>query len=113
MSAVTITQPSTGSTQADNDRKLEALCQLIELGQGGFTLALVEFDLPRLQNLVLGKLSERLAFNILTIKLTPSPSDAPRAYNVLDQMGDLVKLASPKKPPEALIVTGLESLFPQ
>ena len=45
--------------QAENHRKFEALCQLIELGQGSFALALVEFDLPRVQRQVLDSLRRR------------------------------------------------------
>jgi hypothetical protein len=96
----------------DNLHNVEALCRLISYAQGDFAFAPVEFDLPSLQNEVLGKLRESLpALNIVTVKLSPPPLDAPRALTVLDQLEDLVNLHSPDKAPDALIITGYETLF--
>ncbi len=114
MSAVTLSQPPTVRYEADNPRKLEALEQFIELGQGSFYFAPVQFDLPSLQNEVLGKLHEKSPhLNLVTVRLTPPPADAPRAYHVLDQLRDLVRLESPDRAPDALIITNYESLFPE
>jgi len=114
MSAISLPQPPTVRYEADNARKLEALEQFIELGQGSFYLALVQFDLPSLQEEVLSKLRERFAdLNLVTVTLTPPPPDAPRTFNVLDQLRNLAESESPEKPPDALVITGYESLFPE
>jgi hypothetical protein len=98
----------------DNRRDFEAICRLIRRGQGHFVLALVEFDLPRQRDAVLGQLREAFPdLNVVTVALTPPPSDAPRAYHVLDQLNDRVNAASPDKAPDALIITGYETLFPE
>lgn len=97
---------------ADNQRKADAMRRMISRGQGRFVFAPVEFDLPSLQNEALGKLRESLPdLNIVTVKLSPPPLDAPRALTVLDQLEDLVNLHSPDKAPDALIITGYETLF--
>ncbi len=102
----------TTTNGGDNQRKVDAMRRMISRGQGRFVFALVEFDLPSLQNEVLLKLRESLVdLNIVTVKLSPPPLDAPRALTVLDQLEDLVKLHSPDKAPDALIITGYETLF--
>jgi hypothetical protein len=102
----------TTTNGADNQRKADAMRRMISRGQGHFVFAPVEFDLPSLQNDVLGKLRESLPdLNIVTVRLSPPPLDAPRALTVLDQLEDLVNLNSPDKAPDALIITGYETLF--
>jgi hypothetical protein len=102
----------TTTNGADNQRKADAMRRMISRGQGHFVFAPVEFDLPSLQNDVLGKLRESLPdLNIVTVRLSPPPLDAPRALTVLDQLEDLVNLNSPGKAPDALIITGYETLF--
>jgi HEAT repeat protein len=113
MSAVTLPQPPIVRHEADNARKLEALEQFIELGQGSFYFALAQFDLPSLQVEVLGKLRERFSdLNLVAVELGPPSPRTPRTYNVLDKLRDLVKRKSPHQLPDALIITGYESLFP-
>ncbi len=114
--STTVTKPDevnfATTDEAENQRRAEALRRLIRRGQGRFVLALVEFDLPSLLNQALDEL--RASFpnlNIVTVKLSPLPADAPRAQTVLDQLEDLVKLLSPDKAPDALIITGYETLF--
>lgn len=96
---------------AENQRRLEALCQLIELGQGAFALALVEFDLPSQQRVVLQELQRCLRnLHMVTVDLTPPPIDTPRTH-VLDQLRERVHSTCPDHPPDALIITGLEALL--
>jgi hypothetical protein len=78
-------------------------------------LALLEFDLPSTQTEVLSHLEDRFrdALNLITIKLAPPPAYAPRTFNVLDQLNEAVSLPSKGKEPDALVITGLESLFPE
>lgn len=93
--------------------EIEALCQLVKLGQGHFTLALVEYDLPRACAGVLAHLREQFPdLNVVEAELSPPPPDAPLTYTVLDQLKKIVQASSPNKPPDALLLTGLETLFP-
>lgn len=93
--------------------EIGALCQLVRLGQGRFTLALIEYDLPRARAKVISDIREQFsALNIVEAALSPPPSDAPPSYNVLDQVKHVVQSTSSDKPPDALILTGLEILFP-
>ena len=48
----------------------------------------------------------------MTVTPNPPPADAPRTFNVLDQLRDLVHIASPNQVPDVLIITGLETLLP-
>jgi HEAT repeat protein len=109
----TFEQQNTIQTDSsDNQRNLDALCDLIELAQGRFALALVDIDLPSKLAEIIGKVRESLPqLNIVEANITPAPGDAPRAFNVLDQLDKIVKNASPDQTPDALIITGLESLF--
>ncbi|HMV83253.1 MAG TPA: ATP-binding protein, partial [Blastocatellia bacterium] len=96
----------------DNPRKAKALQRLIQRGQGRFVLALVEFDLPSKQTEIFKELRANLSeLNLVTVKLSPLPRDDQRGWTVLDQLQDLVKLYSPDKAPDALIVTGYETLL--
>jgi HEAT repeats len=100
--------------QEDLYGEMEALCQLVRLGQGRFTLALVEYDLPRAHTEVIAYLREQFsALNRVEAALSPPPPDAPLTYNVLDQLKNVAQAISPDKPPDVLICTGLETLFPQ
>jgi hypothetical protein len=116
MSNITITTPSKPEAIAvngDESSKFDALCRLIKRGQGRFVLALVSFDLPSLQDKLIHQLkSSLLPLNVIVIRLTPLPADAPRSLNVLDQLTSLVKYASPANKPDAIIVLGYESLLP-
>jgi HEAT repeat protein len=97
---------------SENPRKCEALCRLIELSQSEFSFALVEFDLPSLSQKILRDLRARLpTLNVVTVNLTPPPSDELPSYNVLDQLAERVRAASPEQRPDALFILGFESLF--
>ncbi|MGH9847689.1 MAG: hypothetical protein ACREEM_54055 [Blastocatellia bacterium] len=83
MSAVITRDPISpiDALESNNQLRFEALCRLVEYSQGTFSFAPVQFDLPSLQNEVLGKLHERFPdLNLVTVKLTPPPPDAARAY---------------------------------
>src|SRR5579871_6012 len=110
------TLPSqTGVPQHDageEERSLKALFSLIELNQGEFGLALVEFDTPRQRERILQSLRERFAnLNLIEAPLTPVPPDESRSYNVLDQLAEIVAQRSPNRTPDVLVITGLERLF--
>ncbi len=97
---------------SENSQKFEALCRVVERGQGEFAFVLVEFDLPSLRKATLKALSERLpGMNIVTIVLTPPPADELPSYNVLDQLNERVHVASPEKALDVLVILGFESLF--
>ncbi len=101
------------SENADLHGEIEALCQLVRLGQGRFTLALIDYDLPRTRDQIIAHIHEHFAnLNVVEVELSPPPPDAPRTYNVLDQLERLVQAASPNTPPDVLLITGLETLFP-
>ena len=91
----------------------EALCRLIQLGQGRFTLALVEYDLPSKRAEVVSGLRARFPLlNLTEVALSPPPPDAPTPYGVLDQLREQVRDSSPGGAPDALVVMGLETLLP-
>ncbi len=97
----------------NNQAKFEALCRLIERGQGRFVLALISYDLPSQRKAVTEKLHQTFpALNLTSVRLTPLPTDTPRTLNVLDQLKALVKATSPDAKPDVLIITGYESLLP-
>jgi AAA ATPase domain len=102
---------------ADDRRNLEALRNLIELGQGSFVFALVEFNMPRLRDMVLRSLQEALPnLHLVTVALTPPPADVRQespTYNVFDQLDEKIRAESPQRSPDALSITGLETLFPE
>src|SRR6266446_855936 len=96
-----------------NQSKFDALCRLIQRGQGRFVLALIAFDLPSQRKQLIEKLNHALpSLNLTTVRLTPLPADTPRTLNVLDQLKTLVQGSSPDRRPDAMIITGYESLLP-
>jgi hypothetical protein len=116
MSATLPTQKAQASVPqhdaGDDLRSLRALFSLVELGQGDFSLALIEFDLPRQRERILQSLRERFAdLNLVEAALTPVPPDESPSYNVLDQLGESVAQRSPDRKPDVLLITGLERLF--
>jgi predicted transcriptional regulator len=99
--------------EADLYGEIDALCQLVRLGQDRFTLALIEYDLPRTCAKIISDLREEFSsLNIVEAELSSPPPDAPLSYNVLDQLKQVVQATSPDKPPDVLILTGLQVLFP-
>lgn len=77
MSVVTpITEQPVTFEEAENERKFEALCNLIELSQGNFSLALVEFDLPSKCIEILGRLHKAFEgnrFKFADVVIAPPP----------------------------------------
>jgi len=113
MSAALLQSTLPDSTWKDNDAKFDDLCQFVNLGQGRFSLALVEFDLPSLQAATLARLRDQFKDRkIVTIELTPPPPDVPRAYDIFDQMAEQLKFRAPDGAPDALVIIGLEKLYP-
>ena len=101
------------AAERDLHSETAALCQLVNLGRGRFTLALIEYDLPRACGRVIRDLREQFsALNIVEAELAPPPPDAPLSYNLLDQLKTVVGATSPDKPPDVLILKGLEILLP-
>lgn len=101
----------------DNQQRFEALCRLIQRGQGRFVFALVEFDLPGLRRQTLERLQQELGdLKLTTVEFAPPP-EGEKAPDTLAQLKKLVKSRSLNRTsdalPDALIVTGLENLFPQ
>lgn len=115
MSTLATPPPSSDAGPEGGSRldPFDALCRLIRRGQGRFVFALVEYNLPRERDAVLDRLRAIFSdLNLVTVALTPPPPDAPPTLNVLDQLGDLVRTASPDRKPDALLITGYETLFP-
>lgn len=112
MSTTILTPNQFAAEGADNQRKLDALCRLVTRGQGRFVLALVEFDLPSLRTQVFDGLKAGTGnLNLVRVELWPPPPDTPHTRTVLDQLEELAELYSPGKAPDALIITGYETLL--
>jgi hypothetical protein len=98
---------------ADNQAKIEALCRLIQHLRKLFAFALVEYDLPSRRDLLISEIRKGLPeMHILHVTLIPPSANAPPAFNALDQLEKLVKLYSPGKIPDAIIITHFETWFP-
>jgi hypothetical protein len=100
-------------SEADGQRDLQALGNMVDLGLGSFLFAPVAYDVPSQRDSVISALRARFSDrNVVTVTLRPPPSDAPSAYSVLDQLEERVRDASPDMLPDLLLVLGLETLFP-
>jgi hypothetical protein len=89
----------------ENARKFEALCNLVDFGQGSFTLGLVKYDVKTDLDRIVEKLKERFSeLNIVVAELTPESTI--KGSNVLE---DIIAYNSQK--PDVLIVTGYETLL--
>lgn len=89
----------------ENARKFEALCNLVDFGQGNFTLGLVKYDVKTDLDRIVEKLRERFPkLNIVVAELTPESTI--KGSNVLE---DIIAYNSQK--PDLLVVTGYETLL--
>lgn len=100
----------------ETQQKLKALYNTIELGQGNFTLILIQtLDSNQAQNILklikqeFEGFNEDTEFNVLEFNFAPSNELFAKGYNTLD----ILNLAknSATKPIDLMFITGLESLF--
>lgn len=92
----------------------ETLREMLNLAQGGFSLILASFDMPRTRASVQERLRKSFPdSNVVAIDLYEIPSDDPntRSETVFDQMPALIARASGGRTPDLLFINGLDKLM--
>ena len=107
MSHDTETQPSAEALEAENRRRLRALRNQIDYGQGDFAFVLVEYDLPSTLDWLRQQLDRAVPEGI-TIRHLEMPSPTISRSNSLETLQQAVG----DNVPNAILVTGFERWFP-
>jgi len=97
--------------ESENQAKLDALSELVELNSGQFSLVLVRYELPGQVQEVLDRLHGLRDRNVVTVSLAPPSPDRAHSFNVLEELENLVRIESQGRTPDALVVLGYGTLL--